>query len=190
MSLGFKNIPESVERAIKKATMVREVLIFAAASNNGPTDDYSVTYPARAMMVFPVFAASSQGDLQKFNPNHEHKKGLSTLGVNVTGPWTRHGSKEKAPTSCRSGTSIATPIMAASAALALQFIYQKPPLNIKGLNRLKGIDGMHELLTLMIPRYASGTPYFIKPGMWLRSQEYAYKRVEEMIEHIWNGRIR
>lgn len=187
MSLGFKNIPESVEHATRDATMTRKVLIFAAASNNGPTDDYSVTYPARAMMVFPVFAASTQGELQKFNTSHEHKKGLSTLGVNVTGPWTRHGTRKKAPTSCRSGTSIATPIMAASAALALQYIRQKPLLKIEGLNRLEGFDGMHELLSLMIPLHARETPYFIKPGVWLRSKEYAHKKVVEKIQHIWYG---
>ncbi|KAJ5389012.1 subtilisin-like protein [Penicillium cataractarum] len=189
MSLGWKNIPESVERAIKTATMTREVFIFAAASNNGPTDDYSVTYPARAMMVFPVFAASSQGELQRFNPSHEHKKGLSTLGVNVTGPWTRHGTEEKSPTRCRSGTSIATPIMAASAALALQYIYQKPPLKIEGLYRLEGIDGMVELLSLMRPIHLKETPYFVQPGVWLRNKDYARKKVMETIQHIWYGHI-
>lgn len=189
MSLGFKNIPELVERAIKKATMSREVFIFAAASNNGPTDDYSVTYPARSMMVFPVFAASSQGELQRFNPRHEHKIGHSTLGVNVNGPWTRQGGKEKAPSRCRSGTSIATPIMAASAALALQYIYQKPPLKIERLDRLKGIDGMTELLSLMIPMNLREKPSFIKPGVWLRNKGYAHKKLIEKIQLVWYGQI-
>lgn len=183
MSLGFKAVPESVELAIGEATRTQEVLVFAAASNNGRNDRVPVTYPARSPYVFPVFSASFYGFWQEYNPSHSFKKEFTTLGQNVTGPWTRHGTDEFEPYRCRSGTSIATPIMAASAALALQFIYQKPALKVGSfkMRRLKGIDGMALLLLLMKHENDKGEHYYISPEFWLSDEKKAKEKLFNMI---------
>ncbi|KAJ5101433.1 Peptidase S8/S53 subtilisin/kexin/sedolisin [Penicillium alfredii] len=188
LSLGFKTVPESVATAIDKAKK-QDVLVFAAASNNGRNDPIPVTYPARSRDVFAVYATSYWGTWKEFNPKVGF--GIGTLGENVTAPWTRHGSKEVEPYRCRTGTSIATPILAASAALALQYIYQKPPLRIKDfdMRRLKGMDGMALLLSLMTREWDGDDHRYVSPEFWLGHWEDAKDkltrriRLEFHIEH-------
>lgn len=110
MSLGFPEPAECIIQAISTAQK-SNVLMFAAASNGGATTH--VAYPASAEDVFCITSSNGAGKYSDFNPRGSNiKNGYSTLGEAVVlagfdDPY--------------SGTSYATPIAAAFAALLLDF---------------------------------------------------------------------
>jgi hypothetical protein len=143
MSFGFEKCQECIEEAVKKARE-KDVVMFAAASNAGRNSRVSPC-PAHATGVISVFATDSFGEIQGFNPPvRRNQISFSTLGHNVNSAWPGRFVEDQNPQSCKSGTSIATPILAASVALALQFVRQKPPLEIGYLKELKarGLGGI------------------------------------------------
>jgi len=101
-----------IKKAIKDAEHAG-VIIFAAASNNGANSRRS--FPASLDNVLCIHATDGGGNKSVMNPPPDlHRENLSTLGVAVPSIWE--------PGMHLSGTSYATPVAAAIAALVLVFI--------------------------------------------------------------------
>ena len=92
-------------------------MIFAAASNNGNNGYIEKAFPARNSQVISVNAMNSYGTMVAgFNPPVT-RDDLATLGVNVPSAYIA-----PAKSKTLSGTSMATPIMASVAAIAIYFV--------------------------------------------------------------------
>ncbi|KAL4875159.1 peptidase S8/S53 domain-containing protein [Aspergillus karnatakaensis] len=118
LSLGFprpsKDLAHSIQNALHK-----EKLIFAAVSNSGGALPTGISWPARETKVFGVFSSNFQGERSTFNPNVNDDDTFSRykfLGEAVNSAWLN--CEEKRMT----GTSVATPIAASTAALFLEYI--------------------------------------------------------------------
>ncbi|KAL8924395.1 MAG: hypothetical protein Q9172_002697 [Xanthocarpia lactea] len=119
LSLGWPQYQKAVEDAIKYATM-NNILICAAASNDGAND--GIAFPANSHHVICVHSANEKGKPSDFTPNPlPYEPNFAVLGENVRAAWParEHGKSQ-------TGTSVATPILAAVMALILEFVDQKP----------------------------------------------------------------
>lgn len=145
MSFGFTSNRKELEDAVKRAAN-DDVLMFAAASNHGDNRGYRA-YPARDRNVFCIHSTDWQGNRSKFNPRYERgDDNFSTLGENVRSAWTGNGERSL------SGTSVATPIAAAFAALVLEFVRQPEipgQMQIPHLDRLETYTGMRAVFRLL-----------------------------------------
>ena len=113
LSFGWPQYQAAVGDAIDHATR-RNVLICAAASNGGANDD--IAFPANFQPVICVHSTNAQGKPSDSTPNpHPFVPNFAVLGENV-----------QACGKSQSGTSAATPILAAVMALILEFVDQKP----------------------------------------------------------------
>ncbi|KAL8703225.1 MAG: hypothetical protein Q9201_003583 [Fulgogasparrea decipioides] len=117
MSFGWPQHHSAVRDAIDHAT-TRGVLICAAAANGGA--NAGVAFPANCSPVICVHSTNEDGKPSKFTPNPlQYIPNFAVLGENVQSLGHAHG-----PT--QTGTSTATPILAAVMALILEFVDQKP----------------------------------------------------------------
>ncbi|KAG4434252.1 hypothetical protein IFR05_010271 [Cadophora sp. M221] len=146
MSFGLYQISPVVRTAIRQA-LARPVLVFAAASNNGTRRD--IAFPASMTGVFCINSASGDGGASSFNPELKPDKTFSIIGENVISTWSTH--QDGNPRRLMSGTSVATPIAAAVAALVLEYVLQNDPESflIKHLDEFKEYDGMSKIFSLM-----------------------------------------
>lgn len=178
MSLGFDKDHQVVIDAINIAhKQDRPVFFFAAASNDGKNKRAGLAFPARRDYVFGVNATNSHGTaLADFNPEVQPSD-LCTLGVAVPSAWPF--SSDHDGTRVMSGTSMATPIMAASAALAIHFVRQQaidrpisphPPEKfwVWLASWIKQKEGMTTLLTHMSARPTFSNPWhYVAPWLLL-----------------------
>ncbi|KAL9598522.1 MAG: hypothetical protein Q9219_004424 [cf. Caloplaca sp. 3 TL-2023] len=119
MSFGWPQYQTAVAEAIDYAS-TRNVLIFAAASNGGAND--GVAFPANFLPVICVHSTNEQGKPSNFTPNPLlFGPNFAVLGENVQAAWPGRENGRS-----QSGTSTATPILAAVVALVLEFVDQKP----------------------------------------------------------------
>ncbi|KAL8718399.1 MAG: hypothetical protein Q9225_004457 [Loekoesia sp. 1 TL-2023] len=119
ISFGWPEYQTAVATAIDHANMCH-ILICAAASNGGANDD--VAFPANSLSVICVHSTDEQGKPSKFTPNPlKFCPNFAVLGENVQAAWPGHPKGLS-----QSGTSTATPILAAVMALILEFVDQKP----------------------------------------------------------------
>ena len=111
----------------------------AAAANGGANE--AVNFPANYSPVMCVHSANELGKPSQFTPTPRSLSyNFTVLGENVKSAW-----PGKEQDQARSGTSIATPILAAVMSLILEFIYQKPVKTQQDL-RIKTPRGMTHLL--------------------------------------------
>lgn len=124
LSFGFPkydDVLEPINNAIRKARNCG-VIIFAAAGNEG--GNAGVFWPASLHEtgdVIQINSSDGQGSPSSFNPGPELGRWICTLGRGVPScePYVPLNSDGGPPTICRSGSSFATPIAAAIAAIIL-----------------------------------------------------------------------
>ncbi|KAK0115755.1 hypothetical protein ONS95_012808 [Cadophora gregata] len=146
MSFGFYGIFPLVRTAIRQA-LAKPVLVFAAASNNGTRR--AIAFPASMTGVFCINSATGDGGRSSFNPEPKADKNFSIIGENIVSSWTTHGNANARRS--MSGTSVATPMAAAVAALVLEYVLQNDPESslLKQLDEFKEYDGMSKIFSLM-----------------------------------------
>ncbi|KAK6535372.1 hypothetical protein TWF694_001833 [Orbilia ellipsospora] len=143
LACGFEDWHETMESTIRDASN-KGVLVFAAASNEGNIQN--ILFPAwlyEHAVVFCMFASDSMGKAKnKFNPAPiRHNHNYAFLGENV--PVSSHPTKKT-----QNGTSYATFIGAAVAALILDFTRQEG-VNIRNERKLKRFPGMSAIFKIM-----------------------------------------
>ncbi|KAI0436887.1 hypothetical protein F4803DRAFT_198484 [Xylaria telfairii] len=112
MSFGSREHISALETAITNCK--DQVIIFASASNYGLNE--SRTYPARDGRVICVHALDGLGGSDSINPATDAKASYGTLGLGVKLSW-------QGKAACHSGTSYATPILAAISATLLDWLH-------------------------------------------------------------------
>nr|AJD23190.1 putative subtilisin [Onygena corvina] len=121
MSCGFKDCDERVLKALEKAKR-SGIVVFAAASNKGSHED--VSWPARdGEVAICVHSSNDYGNRKSdFTPDAARNNiNFMVVGEQVCSLWTTHrGGGLKA----MDGTSSATPVATAIAALLLAFTRQ------------------------------------------------------------------
>ncbi|KAK6435170.1 hypothetical protein LTR95_008644 [Oleoguttula sp. CCFEE 5521] len=137
---GF-NITEAIRSACTKRR--NRILFFAAASNSGA--DYGEWFPASHTSVTAVRATTHEGAFDTLNapPDYAGADVLGTLGVDVPGA----SRDPEHPETLESGTSSATAITAAIAALVLEAtrIGSTQENSVAYLDKLKSLSGMREM---------------------------------------------
>ena len=153
LSFGFEEYIPSIEKAIKFAHS-KGVITVAAASNSGGNSP--IAWPARMDEVLCIFATDSLGNPCKFTPNPDNRSdNFGVLGEEVPSYWPPHlkqGLRVR-----KSGTSTATPIAAAIAAILLDFVrlslYTEPQpfpdREMVILRRIRSIAGMRAVFRKM-----------------------------------------
>lgn len=177
MSFGFPEEPcvngrTLISNAIHHAIQNRDgqVLFFAAAANDG--GNQREMFPARHDEVFSVRATDHQGTFQDFNPppNFWEAPVFGTLGKEVPGAWLNTQNYEV----CKTGTSIATPIAAGTAATILGYVQ----LGLSS-NRFDNVTRMKKLWTkrgmysafMKLSRQMEEKCFYLYPQDFLRETE-------------------
>jgi hypothetical protein len=119
MSFGYPKELPIIARALNDATH-NNVLLFAAASNNA--GNKPISWPALRPDVICMHATDWAGDHCKFTPNcKKESNNFGIIGKNVKSYWPSHLTKDGTETRRKAGTSTATPIAAAVAAIVLGY---------------------------------------------------------------------
>lgn len=172
MSFGFRARINIIDQAIKYA-FSKDVILFAAASNDGGNED--VAFPALAYeMVIGINSTNAWGDKSNFTPNTlPRSENFSILGEAVESSWPKHlgqGLRQ-----WRSGTSYATPIAAGTAATML--FYTRMKLQRQELvTELRTCAGMRKVL-LSMAEERDGYNY-LRPWLLWRKDD------EKIVAHI------
>lgn len=119
MSFGYPKEVPIIARALKDATH-KNVLLFAAASNNAGSKP--ISWPALRPDVICMHATDWAGDHCQFTPNcQKGSDNFGIIGKNIKSYWPSHLTKDGTDTRRKAGTSTATPIAAAIAAIVLGY---------------------------------------------------------------------
>jgi hypothetical protein len=140
MSFGMDKDHLAMQKQISRA-YTKNIIMFAAASNKGLNDE--VTFPAREEEVICIYSTDGNGGKSHCNPARLKNSGyhFATVGVAVKSAWpvklssppvtpptselttadARQPKVNKSPERRMTGTSFATPIVAAIAAFILDF---------------------------------------------------------------------
>lgn len=173
LSFGWPQHQKAVEDAIKHAAM-HNILICAAASNSGAND--GIAFPANSHHVICVHSANDKGKPSKFTPIPQpYEPNFAIIGENVWAAWPalQHGKSQ-------TGTSTATPILAAVMALILEFVDQKPRKTPEEQRLLlREYSAMTKVLVAMSDE-AEGYRY-VRPWK-LMSSNVSRERVETRIQ--------
>lgn len=181
MSLGFEEEVGSIRDAIVEAEKIRKrkVLFFAAANNDGLHS--RELFPAFHESVISVRGTGHDGSfVAQYNPpTYSHKADMvlyGTLSKDVACGWV-------AGRLTKSGCSVATPIMAAIAAMAIQFVSSRLDdftLQAPGLIRTR--RGMLSLFQLMTKDQVSGSKRMsLAPWQLFESNDHKLVHATNMI---------
>lgn len=155
MSFGFEKKHPKIYEAIKYA-FNKDVVMLAAASNDGKNPVLPIAYPARQLgMVICINSADASGNKSRYNPPAEAScDNFSILGENVSSTWPSGSSQypntqgDGGNRKRLSGTSVATPIAASVAILIMQYkrLYTD---QIQGHRDLESYSGIRQIFARM-----------------------------------------
>ncbi|KAI1362819.1 hypothetical protein F5Y08DRAFT_310974 [Xylaria arbuscula] len=174
LSLGFKSEIPAIKAALEEAINPDSIsgrIVIAAAGNWGY--NYPRAFPASQKGVLCVHAVNGIGVDGQFNVKVDANNRIATLGVDIGSEW--QGKEVWV-----SGTSFATPIVAAIAANILEFAQRKLDLNPHLWGQLSSYQGMRTALRLMCidtEKFAYLAPWCLK------------KTPDEIAEMIKNGLV-
>ncbi|KAI0184383.1 hypothetical protein EV127DRAFT_239191 [Xylaria flabelliformis] len=174
LSLGFKNEIPTIKAALEEAINPKKSsgrIVIAAGGNWGY--NYPRAFPASQKGVLCVHAVKGNGTDGHFNVKADANNRIATLGVDIPSEWQ---GKEV----WISGTSFATPIVAAIAANILEFAQRKLDLDPLRWNQLSSFQGMRIALRLMCTdtdKYAYLAPWSLG------------KSIDDIAQMIENGLI-
>ncbi|CAI7622907.1 unnamed protein product [Penicillium pancosmium] len=180
MSFGLDNQDIDIDKAIH-AAMRANISMFAAASNSGGNKPRA--YPSRRINgVLCIHASDGAGNDGGISPTPLKKRdNFSTLGISISSKWKRKPIYV-------SGTSFATPIAAALVANVLEFARHKCDLNEHQQEVLYHIDGVRQILTLMVEQGTEtrgGYDYIMPFHLWTKNRSDS--KVAEIITDITNS---
>lgn len=166
MSFGFRKPIIVIDEAIKYA-FYRNVIMFAATSNDGGNDE--VAFPASVHeAVIGVNSTDTWGGKSDFTPNVlTLSENFSILGEAVESSWPKH--LNQGIRQCRSGTSYATPIAAGTAANMLFYVR----MNVENEAKVKDVATCRGMKKLLLSMAAPIGGYrYIRPWiLWNESEE-------------------
>ncbi|KAJ6031362.1 hypothetical protein N7540_002094 [Penicillium herquei] len=169
MSFGLESEDEMIHRSIKSAALDRNVLFFAAASNDGNNRPGGVAWPAKDMNVICVHSGNGRGKPSSFTPSPQDGMRVMVLGESVKSAWPENlpGGGEKT----MDGTSCATPIAAGIAALILD--YANVFLAPEQWAKLRRVDSIRRLFDNMKDPNAREKDgyWWIKHWEWFDSRQ-------------------
>ncbi|KAL6695706.1 peptidase S8/S53 domain-containing protein [Trichoderma pleuroticola] len=141
MPFGFGSRNDIVYKAIKHAAF-KDVLMFAAASNDGKNRPGGVAWPAIDSHVICVHSGDGHGNQSSFTPSPKENMRIMALGECVRSAWP---PKLKLPGDVKdmSGTSCAASIAAGVAAVILD--YARGFLSQKEWETLHQTDSMRRM---------------------------------------------
>lgn len=183
MSFGFTAFNEDlkdIHSAISKAFKA-DVLMFCAASNGG--GNVNIAYPANQDQVICVNSANGEGNPSGYNPD-EPKPGrnLSALGEGVKSSWP---TSFKLGQQRQSGTSVATPIAAALAAVVLDYVRHEMPESDKFyVSKLRMRKGMLEVLVGLMSKKRGGYQYLNPMQLFDRSRSSIYGTIRDVLMKV------
>ena len=161
MSFGFVQPRREFALQLKQA-LNKEVLVFAAASNGGASTSHaSQTWPANDGRVFGAYSANFLGKGSDFNPPERQGDGFSHfkfLGEDVESAWPKSAKRGghtpptqevvkiyQSPLQRMSGTSVAAPVAAATAAVFIEFVQQNKEGDDELEDLVKSPEGMKDI---------------------------------------------
>lgn len=184
MSWGFEDTSEPIAEAIR--ANAGKTIMFAAAANHGGNESH-IAFPANMDTVICVKASNGLGTVVDYSPKTTQSSGPNffTLGKDVLSMWPTQTLPPGHPYGVQvlqkraTGTSVATPIAAAIAALILEFIRQsdsEPTTFLRDcrarLQNLDARDAMKRILTSMSEQKETGShgfARFITPWLVLKN---------------------
>lgn len=174
MSFGFPSVIFKMDQALRLAAN-NDVLLFAAASNDGANEDITRAWPARDdSKVFCIHATDSKGSPWKGNPPNEFAThNFATLGENVL----TTGKQDKMVG--KTGTSMATPIAAATAALLIDFsrLPRMKGKKLDHIDKVASFQGMKRLLLASSTKVNNDNFRYIKPWHLFSTHHFEYDSV-------------
>ena len=189
LSLGFEKNGSALEEAIN--AVHAKALVFAAASNRGGSCIHPV-YPARDDRVICVHAAHSNGMPYKDNPPPKDGNNLMTLGYDVPSLWPQKLLASGERMFRDSGTSVATAILASTAALLLEVLRQEAddPHAAWAAEHLKKQAAMklvlRDMLSLRGDRFCYVEPFLHLDGTQEDSTSVEYSRKNRFKAQVFN----
>ncbi|KAK3367710.1 hypothetical protein B0H63DRAFT_85335 [Podospora didyma] len=174
MAFAFSDTQDGIRKAIVNAKATRDVLFFAAASNNRHNERNPVGFPARMSEAIRVNSCTWQGHPSKFSPpGFTERDNLATLGEELYAAFTELNYDNSRPSYRKrlSGTSGSTALMAGIAGLVLEFARTTSTRgsNVENAERLLRNEGMMAILqhcmvggyTLPPDRYRNIKPWVL-----------------------------
>ncbi|KAI1460750.1 ankyrin [Annulohypoxylon moriforme] len=195
MSFGYEYSPSIVREALKRAQK-KKIVVFAAMSNGGSYQ--KSTWPAREeICAIGIHSCDENGTKSGFTPlPHPHTDNFMVVGDNVLTHWPM---AKGTPFRLDSGTSFATPVAAAMAALILAFVEQsickehrrkaQELIGLGVLEELRENSGMIRLLQSVSFSGPDSGYLLIHPQLLWKDLQFPHKKSKEPSkcrEHAWD----